>query len=114
MKSVLDEPLTANGTEPQTEASRRQDEDEAELARRIEEGINEAKAVISEKLDESKLAAERLLRHGKYAVEDSLSELAHNIKKHPISFLGIAFATGAAFGILLSQSYRRPDHKMES
>ena len=107
MKTVLDEPKTQKATEAQTENDCWQDEQE--LERRIEKGINDAKAAISEKLEDSKIAAERLFKHGRYAVEDGLSELAHTIKRHPISFLGIAFAAGAAFGLLIAQTSRRPE-----
>ncbi len=109
MRSVLDEPVINGSTAQQTNRTCQQDEDEAEIARRIERGINEAKTAISEKLEDGKAAAERLLKHGRYAVEDGVSELAHRIKKHPIGFLGIAFAAGALLGLLLSQSSRGPD-----
>jgi ElaB/YqjD/DUF883 family membrane-anchored ribosome-binding protein len=113
MRSVLDEPATSSNAAPQTTIRYRQDEVEAELeaelARKIEQGINEAKEAITEKLEDGKLAAERLLRRGRYAVEDGVSELTHKIKKNPISFLGIAFAAGAAFGLLLAHSSRRQD-----
>ena len=77
----------------------RQDEAEAEIAMRIERSIEQAKAAFAASLEDGKIAAERLLRHGRYAVEDGVSELVHTVKRHPISFLGIAFATGAAFGL---------------
>jgi hypothetical protein len=35
-------------------------------------------------------------------VEDRLSELTHTIKRNPISSLGVAFAAGAAVGLLIS------------
>ena len=108
-KSVLGEPVINGSTASQTNSKCRQDEDEAEIARRIERGINEAKTAISEKLEDSKAAAERLFRHGRYAVEGRLGELAYRIKKHPIGFLGIAFAAGAVLGLLLSQSSQATD-----
>jgi len=103
MKSVSDEP----GTKKDIDANARRStcrQDEEEIARRIEKGINEAKAAVSEKLEDGKIAVERLFRHGRYAMEDGLSELVHTVKRHPVSFLGIAFAAGAVFGILLSRS----------
>ena len=103
MKSVLDEPGTNKGTDAKASGGTCW-QDEEEIARRIEKGINEAKAAVSEKLEDGKIAAERFLRHSRYAVEDGLSELAHTIKRHPVSFLGIAFAAGAVFGLLLSRS----------
>ena len=104
MKSVMDEPVINGSTGAPANRTCQQDEDEAEIAKEIEDAINEAKTAISEKLDDTKEAAERLLKHGRYAVEDTLSEVAHNIKKHPIGFLGIAFAAGAVLGLLLSHS----------
>jgi ElaB/YqjD/DUF883 family membrane-anchored ribosome-binding protein len=104
MKRVFDKP----GTQREKNG-RRREEDEAEIARRIEKGINEAKAAISEKLDDSKTVAERFLKQSRYAVEDGLSELTHAIKRHPVSFLGIAFAAGAAFGLLISYSSKRQE-----
>jgi hypothetical protein len=104
MRSVLDETEAERRADAQTESNRQQEEDEAEIARRIEKSINEAKAAVAATLEDGKVAAERLLRHGRYALEDGLSELTHTIKRHPISFLGIAFAAGAAFGLLISHS----------
>jgi ElaB/YqjD/DUF883 family membrane-anchored ribosome-binding protein len=100
MKTALDEPGTKTDADIRAQNRRRQDEEE--LERRIEKGINEAKAAISEKLEDSKAAAERFLRQGRYAVEDRLSELTHTIKRNPISSLGVAFAAGAAVGLLIS------------
>ncbi len=100
MKTVLDEPGTKTDADIRAQNRRRQDEED--LERRIEKGINEAKAAISEKLEDSKAAAERFLRQGRYAVEDRLSELTHTIKRSPISSLGVAFAAGAAVGLLIS------------
>lgn len=107
MKTTLDEPVVKDDTATRTESNWRQDEEAAEMARKIDRSIDEAKAAISEKLQDGQFAAERLLRHGRYAVEDGLSELAHTVKRHPVSFLGIAFAAGAAVGLLLAQSSRR-------
>jgi ElaB/YqjD/DUF883 family membrane-anchored ribosome-binding protein len=94
MKSVMDEPVT---------------EIDAEIARETEEVLNEAKTAIFEKLEDTKDAAKRLWKHGSYALEDTVSELVHNVKKHPIGFLGLAFAAGAVFGLLLSHSPQRQD-----
>ncbi len=107
MRSGTDQPVTNGSNATQTQSRCELDEAEAEIARKIEEGINEAKAAIFQKLDDGRLQAERLLKHGRYAVEDGVSELSHSIKKHPISFLGIAFAVGAAFGLVLSLSSQR-------
>jgi hypothetical protein len=107
MNSVLDDPATETATYPQTDGNRQRDEDE--VARRIEKGINDLKTAVSEKLEDGKIAAERLVRHGRYAMEDGLSELAHTIKRHPVSFLWIAFAAGAACGILISHSATRSE-----
>jgi hypothetical protein len=96
--------MSAASDQPETQTERECRQDEEEIARRIEKGINEAKALLSEKLDDGKAAAERLLKHGRYAVEDGLSEVSHAIRRHPIGFLGIAFAVGATFGLLLSHS----------
>lgn len=94
MKSVMDEPVT---------------EIDAEIARETEEVLNEAKTAIFEKLEDTKEAAKRLWKHGNYALEDTVSELAHNIKKHPIGFLGFAFAAGTVLGLLLPHSSQQQD-----
>jgi hypothetical protein len=105
LNTVTDEPRTKRATNAKTENGWRQDEDE--VARRIEKGINDAKAAFSAKLEDGKFAAERFMRQGRYAVEDSLSELTHTIKRHPMSFLGVAFAAGTTFGLLIALSTRR-------
>jgi ElaB/YqjD/DUF883 family membrane-anchored ribosome-binding protein len=110
MKTILKETDTNAASRAQEERNCR---DEEEIARRIEKGINDAKAAVSEKLEDGKIAAERLIKQGRYAVEDGLSELVHNVKRHPISFLGIAFAAGAVFGLLLAQTPKKSDGTAE-
>jgi hypothetical protein len=107
MKTVLDERNTKRDADARADQRRRLDEEE--VARRIEKGIDDAKAAISETLEDGKAAAERFLRQGRYAVEDRLSDLTHKIKRNPLSFLGIAFAAGAAFGLLISYSSNKAE-----
>lgn len=109
MKTAVADPVIKRDAD--TRANNRCRLDEEEVARRIEKGIDDAKAAISEKLEDGKAAAERFLRQRRYAVEDGLRDLAHKIKRHPISFLGIAFAAGAAVGLLLSHSSSRTQTK---
>lgn len=101
---ILDEPEIENsgGVRPISGDTQRTPEEEEEMER-IEKSINDVKAAVSETLEDG----ERLLKRGRYAVEDRVSEFAHKIKQHPFSFLGIAFACGAAFGLLAS----RPDKR---
>jgi ElaB/YqjD/DUF883 family membrane-anchored ribosome-binding protein len=89
MKSVLDESDVDRGVERRVEGAC------------FEKGINDAKAAVSEKLDDGKIAAERLLKRGRYAFEDSVEETAHNIKRHPFGSVALAFAAGAALGLLM-------------
>ena len=107
MKSVIDEPVTNGTTAATKNRTHQQDEIDAEITREMEEVLNAAKTAIFEKLEDTKEAAKRLLQHGSYALEDTASELVHNIKKHPIGFLGLAFAAGTVFGLLLSHSSQR-------
>ena len=107
MNTVIDETRTNRDADARADNQCRLDEEE--VARRIEKGINDAKAAVSEKLEDGKAAAERFLRQGRYAVEDGLSELTHKIKRNPISFLGIAFAAGAAIGLLISLSANKTE-----
>ena len=109
MKTVMEEPVKNGSPAPQTNRTCRQDEDEAEIARGVERAINEAKESISGKFEEVKTSAERLLKHGRYAAEDGLSDLTHQIRKHPVGFLGIAFAAGTVLGLLLSQTSNKPE-----
>jgi ElaB/YqjD/DUF883 family membrane-anchored ribosome-binding protein len=109
MKSVMDEPVTNGSAAATKNRTQQQDENDAEIAGETEEVLNEAKAAIFEKLEDTKDAAKRLLKHGSYALEDIVSELAHNIKKHPIGFLGFAFAAGTVLGLLLPHSSQQRD-----
>ena len=92
-------------TAAHSERNRREQE---EIAQRIEKRINDAKSAVSERLEESKHAAGRLVKQGRYAVEDGLSDLAHHIRRNPMKFLGIAFAAGAALGLILALTAKRP------
>ncbi len=102
MNSVLDESKVERGAEVRGGcAATCCGRDTEEAAKRIEKGVNDAKAAVSEKMDDAKIAAERLLKRGRYAVEDGIGETAHMIKCHPVSSLAIAFAAGAALGLLV-------------
>ena len=70
--------------------------EEEEVVRRIEKRVDDVKAA----LEDAEVAAERLMRRGQYAVEDSISEVAHRIKRNPFMFMGIALALGAAIGLI--------------
>jgi ElaB/YqjD/DUF883 family membrane-anchored ribosome-binding protein len=71
-----------------------------EAAKRVEKGLNDSKEAVSAKLEDGRIAAKRFLKHSRYAAEDGIEEIAHQIKRHPLSSLAIAFATGAALGFL--------------
>jgi ElaB/YqjD/DUF883 family membrane-anchored ribosome-binding protein len=81
--------------------------DPKEVAKQIEKGVNDAKAAVAEKLEDGKVAAERLLKRGRYAVEDCMTETAHTIKRHPVTSIAIAFAAGAALGLLVPRPTRK-------
>jgi len=78
--------------------------DAKEVAKRLEKGVSDAKAVVSEKLEDGKIAAERLLKQGQYALEDSARETTRTIKRHPFGSLAVAFAAGAALGLLVPRA----------
>ncbi|MGD1093959.1 MAG: hypothetical protein ABSB35_18480 [Bryobacteraceae bacterium] len=106
MKSVLDEPKV----EPETEVRAKctcGGLDAEEVSKRIEKGMNDVKAAVSEKLEDGKIAAERLLKRGRYAVEDCMTETEHQIKHHPVSSIAIAFAAGAALGLLVPRPVKK-------
>lgn len=108
MNSVLDEPKVEGRAEVGAGcAATCYGHDAEEVAKRIEKGVNDAKAAVSAKLEDGKIAAERLLKRGRYAVEDSVSETAHNVKRHPFGSLAIAFAAGAALGFFVPRSAKK-------
>lgn len=72
-----------------------------EAARRFEKGLNDSKAAASAKLKDARIAADRLVKLTRYAVEDGIEETTHQIKRHPLGSLAIAFAAGAALGFLI-------------
>jgi len=71
-----------------------------EAVRRVEKSVNAAKDAVSAKLDDGRIAAGRLVKRGRFAVEDGIEETAQTVKRHPLSSIAIAFATGAALGFL--------------
>lgn len=77
-----------------------------EAAKRFEEGVTEVKAAVTAKLDDGKHAAERLWRHSLHAVEDGMEETAHQVKRHPFGSLALAFAAGAALGLLVPRHHK--------
>lgn len=83
-----------------------------EATKRFEKGLNDSTTAASEKLKKGRIAAERLLKHGRYAVEDGIADTTHQIKRHPLGSLAIAFAAGAALGFLiphLGHNTHKPD-----
>jgi ElaB/YqjD/DUF883 family membrane-anchored ribosome-binding protein len=81
--------------------------DAKQVAKQFEKGVSDAKAAVVEKLEDGKVAAERLLKRGRYAVEDCMTETAHTIKRHPVTSIAIAFAAGAALGLLVPRPTRK-------
>jgi ElaB/YqjD/DUF883 family membrane-anchored ribosome-binding protein len=101
MNTVLDESKVERGAEVRAEsAATCCGHDVQKIGKRIEEAVNDAQAAVSATLDDGRIAAERLLKRGRYAVEDGIGETAHMIKRHPVSSFAIAFAAGAALGLL--------------
>lgn len=78
-----------------------------DMAARVEKGVKQVKTTASETLEDGKVAAERLLKRGRYAVEDGVEEAAHQIKRNPLTALAIAFAAGAALGLLAPRMGRK-------
>ena len=76
--------------------------DAKEVLKRIDKGVQGAKAAVSDKVMEAREEAARLAKGGRYAVEDGMSEATHKIKRNPLGALGMAFAAGAALGLLLA------------
>jgi ElaB/YqjD/DUF883 family membrane-anchored ribosome-binding protein len=108
MQEVLEE--TTGASAPEIRAGRAGclcGYDAKEAAKRIEKGVSDAKAAVDEKLEDARIATERLLKRGRYAIEDCLTETAHTIKRHPVTSLAIAFAAGAALGLLVPRSARK-------
>jgi ElaB/YqjD/DUF883 family membrane-anchored ribosome-binding protein len=108
MTNVLNESEIVSRTEaPAGRAATCCGHEAQELARRIKKGVSGAKAAVFAKLEEGEIATERLLRRGRYAVEDGIIEAAHDIRRHPFRSLAIAFAAGAALGIVVCRSVKR-------
>jgi len=108
MQSVLDESKVEGGSEARSGCSCTCcGHDPLELGKRIDRAVDDAKTAVSAKLEDGKIAAERLLKRGRYAVEDGLEEAAHNIKRNPLGFLAMAFAAGAALGLLVPRTTKK-------
>lgn len=58
-------------------------------------------AVMTQKLEDGKMAAQRMVRKGQHMIEDCMAETAHEVKRHPMEALAIAFAAGALVGLLI-------------
>ena len=81
--------------------------DGSEVLRGAAAQLRDAKAAVAETLDDSPLAARRLLKRSRYADEEGLEDTIHNIKRHPLGSLAVAFAAGAAVGILVPRLGRK-------
>ncbi len=101
MKSAIEESKSESG--PATCYAH----DIEEVAKQIEKGVKDVKAIVSTKIEDGKIATGRFLKRSRYAVEDGISETTHNIKNHPFSYLAIAFAAGAALGLLAPRPARK-------
>jgi ElaB/YqjD/DUF883 family membrane-anchored ribosome-binding protein len=82
-------------------------QDAREMAERLEKGVHDATAEISVKLADGKIAAERFFRRGQYTLEAGVTEIVHKLKRHPVNSIAIAFAVGAAVGLLVPRASRR-------
>ncbi len=81
--------------------------DGSEVLRGAAGHLRDAKAAVAETLDDVTLAARRLLKRSRYAVEGCLEDTIHDIRRHPFGSLAVAFAAGAALGILVPRLGRK-------
>lgn len=108
MTTVLDESNVTRGPES-TCAGTCLGSELRDAASRVEKRVHKAKEAVSETLADGKIAAERLVKHGRYVVEDGVEEAVHQIKRNPVRSLAIAFAAGAALGLLAPRLGRKTD-----
>ncbi|HXP86770.1 MAG TPA: hypothetical protein VN841_18710 [Bryobacteraceae bacterium] len=106
MNTILEEPKVESGADAGVCSAAAQCHYE-EAAKRIEKALNDAKTSVSARLEDGKTGAERLLKRGRYAVEDGIDEAAHQIRRHPVSSLAIAFSAGALLAFLLPRPAKR-------
>jgi hypothetical protein len=78
-----------------------------DMARRIEKGAKAAKSAVVDKLEDGKMEAERFAKRSRYAVEDGIMESMYRMKRNPAASLAVAFAAGAAIGLLVPRFGRR-------
>ena len=100
METMLNETKVEAAPEAKC-AGPRVNEEVREMADRMEKRVNKVKAMVAEAVDDGKLAANRYVKRGQHAFEDGVEEAAHQVKRNPLTSLAIAFAAGAAFGLLV-------------
>jgi ElaB/YqjD/DUF883 family membrane-anchored ribosome-binding protein len=71
------------------------------FAEKIEKKLDESKGRVVDVVEETRRSAERIMKRGQSACEDLLEDTTHQVKKHPIPALGLAFAAGALIGVLI-------------
>lgn len=93
---------------PEKAPAARTEADNLVLSREIEAAkataereIARIQARVRRRIDDTGEAAKRMVRRSRYAVTDSVEEISHQIRKHPVGSLAIAFAAGAALSFLL-------------
>jgi len=72
-----------------------------EAQKLVEKSVKDIQAAGSEALEDTAFAAKRLYKRGRFVVEDGMDEVAHAIRRHPVSTAAAVFATGVALGFLL-------------
>ncbi len=67
----------------------------------VEREIDRLRLSVVRQMEDSADAARRMVKRGRYAAADYIDEASHQIKKHPVGSLAIAFAAGAVLTLLV-------------
>jgi hypothetical protein len=98
MEQVLNGPKTENAAEL---CPAWLDDEIKEAQRLVEKSVKDFKAAGSAALEDTAFAAKRLYKRSQFAIEDSVDEVAHTIRRHPVGAAAAIFAIGVALGFLL-------------
>jgi ElaB/YqjD/DUF883 family membrane-anchored ribosome-binding protein len=67
----------------------------------VEREIDRLRLSVRRQMEDSTEATRRLVRRGRYAAADYVEAASHQVKKHPVGSMAIAFAAGAVLTLLL-------------
>ena len=74
-------------------------------------GVGRVKEVAAEVVEDGINTAKRAVKQGRRAAEDWVDDAEYQVKKHPLSAVGVSFGIGMGLGAVIGMLLARNGHR---